>query len=320
MKRAPWLLLGLGVLACGSSKLVADSFDSGTDVPAVAVDGGSDSQVSAKDGGTSDGGGCPASSASYSSQGSYRRTVAWTFLAGVADAGVLVVDAGTADDDTAPSRCVASGSAATAGLANYTCRGGAWLRSGAAGPVVSFDDGSTLTWDSVTWDSLIWGSSSQPAPAPYVTQAGGDRVWVSYRTATTVICPFCGAYTNTWLEIRDRSSTGTVRHYAQEGNRLESPLGIAMAMFGVAVTENELCQFHHDGCMSFARSVFDHWVATAPVQLIPFATPTLVTSPNGTYDVLWAATSESGVTYNGCPPDSPSISNDDAFVGTRRSP
>jgi hypothetical protein len=307
-----WLSLGVGLLACNSSpKIVADQFDSGRDGPGVVVDGGSDSQVS-KDGGT----GvelCPASSVSYLSEGSYRKTVAWTFLAAVADAGAPAGDGGTLDDAVTPSRCVASGSAATAGLANYTCRGGAWLRSGAAGPVVTFDDGSTLTWD----------SSSPTASPPYVTQPGGERVWVSYRTATTVICPFCGAYTNRWLEIRNGSSTGTVRHYAQEGNHLGSPLDIAMAMFGVAVTENKNCQFHLGGCMSFDRSEFDHWVATAPTQLIPFATPTVVTSPNGTYDVLWAATGESRVAYNadgGCTPDSPGISNDDGFAGTRRAP
>jgi hypothetical protein len=318
MKRVAWLSLGLGVLACGSSpKVVSDSFDSGMDRAAVAVDGGSDARPSAKDGGTGDGGVCPASSASYLSEGSYRKTVAWTFVA-AASAGVPTTDAGTADDAVSPSRCVASGSAAATGLANYTCRGGAWLRSGAVGPVVTFDDGSTLTWNSTIWDS------SSPAPAaPYVTQPAGDRVWVSYRRTSTIICPFCGAYTNTWLEIRDESSTGTVRHYAQQGNHLASPLDIAMAMFGVAVTEKKVCQVHVGGCVSLDRSAFDHRVDTAPAQQIPFATLTSVTSPNGTYDVLWDVTAESGVTYNadaGCGTDLPGISNDDGFVGTRRAP
>jgi hypothetical protein len=320
MRRARWLLLGLGVLGCGSSKLVADSFDSGRDVPAVVVDAGRDSQLSATDGGTGGVGVCQASSG-YLSEGSYRRTVAWTFLAAVAAAGVPAGDAGTADEASSPSRCVASGSAVNGGLPSYTCRGGAWLQPGTAGPVLTFDDGSTLTWNPTTWDSLFWNSSSPPSP--YVTESSGDRVWVSYRTATTVICPYCGAYTNSWLEVRDGNSTGTVRHYAQEGSNLTSPAGIAMAMFGVVVTEKKVCQFHLGGCMSFDRSEYDHRVATTPEQTIPFATLTLVTSPNGAYDVLWAVTSESRVTYNAdanCGSDNPGISNDDGFVGTRRAP
>jgi len=282
----------------------------------MAVDGGSDFRLSGNDGGADGAAVCPASSASYLSEGSYRKTMAWTFLAAVADAGVSTTDAGTADDAAAPSRCVASGSVAPTGLLNYSCRGGAWLRSGAAGPVVTFDDGSTLTWDSTNWDS------SSP-PAPYVTQPGGDRVWVSYRRASTLICPFCGAYTNTWLEIRDASSSGIVRHYAQQGNHLASPLDIATVMFGVAVMENKVCQFHVGGCVSLDGSEFDHRVDTLPAQRIPFATLTAVTSPNGTYDVLWAVTSEPRVTSTadgGCGTDLPGISNDASFVGTRRAP
>jgi hypothetical protein len=314
-----WVVLGLSVLACSSSKLVSDSFDTGVDAPtdgpgvvfdAGAVDAGRD--VAAQGG---DAASCPGAT-DYTVENSYRHTVAWTFVSAAADAGGAPAgDGGDGETASSPSRCVASaGAAAAYGLYDHACRGGAWLRSGASGPVVTFDDGSTLTWK----------PSAPPVPAPTVAQAAGDRVWVNYQQATKVICPVCGAYTNRWLEIRDTGSTGTVRHYAQEGNHLTSPLALAMAMFGATVTEEAACQVRTGPCpASFDRTEFEHQVATTPAQWIPFGVLTAINSPNGIYDVVWAATSEANIEYsatNACGSDNPAVSNDDGFAGTRRGP
>jgi hypothetical protein len=332
MRRVRWLGLGLGLLACSSSKLTGK--DGGGDAISVmdmravdravdhavdrpvdrsvdhAVDGPVDRPVDhpASDAGA---GGCSESAVLYTEELSYRHTMAWTFSAAASDAGAPVPDAGATGDAASVSRCVASGSAAKTGFSDYTCRGGARLRSGTAGPILTFDDGSTLTWN----------PSSALVSAPYVTASGGDRVWVSYQLKGTVICPVCGAYTNQWLEVRDGSSTGTIRHYAQQGNHLTSPLDLATQMFGVAVTENAECQVHAGPCPSFDRTAFGHQVTTTPVQTIPFATLTEVTSTSGSYDVLWAATSESNVQYpTTCGTDQRGASNDDGFAATRRAP
>jgi hypothetical protein len=302
MRHVRWLGLGLGVLACSSSKLGGN--DGGIDAPSVTDTGAVDRPVG-------EGGVGSCSDPGYTQEGSYRPTMAWTFSAAALDAGAAVRDAGTTDDAASVSRCVASGSPATTGLSDYTCRGGAWLRAGTAGPVLAFDDGATLTWN----------PSSAPVPAPYVTASGGDRVWVSYQSKATVICPFCGAYTNRWLEIRNDGSSGTIRHYAQQGNHLTSPAAIAMAMFGVTVTDLAQCQLHVGSCPSFDRTELGHQVATTPAQTVPFATLTEVASPGGTYDVLWASTSDSNVQYaTSCGSDLKGASNDDGFAATRQPP
>src|SRR5579871_6683800 len=329
MRSLALLSLGVAVVACSSSKLVvSDSFDSGVhdgppgmvwdagrDAPVVAYDAGKDRPSVGSDASTDttsvggwDGATCPSPIQDYR-ENNYLKTLAWTFAPAASDAGVAPAADGGADDAASPSRCYVS--ATTFGPKNYTCRGGAWLRmrSGVPGPLVTFDDGSTLSWD----------ASAPPVPAPYVSQATGDRVWVSYQSTATLICPFCGAYTNQWLEIRDTGSTGTVRHYAQQGNHLASPVGMAMAMFGVPVTETVACKVHGGSCPSLDRTEFEHQVATTPAQAVPFATLTAITSPNGTYDVLWDATSEANVDWGApgsCGSDNPGVSNDDGFAGT----
>lgn len=328
MRSLAWLLLGVGV-ACNSSRLVvSDNFDTGVqdrtvwdagrDGPGVVYDAGKDRPGVLSDGSVDttsttvlDGGSC--ASPVYYRENDYRKTLSWTFAPAVSDAGVAAADGG-ADDASSVSRCSAS-SSKSGPTEDYACRGGAWLRmrSGLPGPLLTFDDGSTLAWD----------ASAPPVPAPYVSQATGDRVWVSYRSTVTVICPFCGAYTNQWLEIRETGSAGLVRYYAQQGNHLTSPLALATAMFGATVTETVACKVHGGSCPSLDRTEFEHQVGTTPAQVVPFATPTAVTSPNGTYDVLWAATSEANVDWGAlgsCGSDNPGASNDDGFAGTRRAP
>jgi hypothetical protein len=78
------------------------------------------------------------------------------------------------------------------------------------------------------------------------------------------------------------------------------------------------CATDVNGCVSLDRTEYDHRVATVPAQTIPFATLTAVTTPAGTYDLLWATTSETNIKHD-CP-DTAGYTNDDGFVATRRAP
>jgi len=296
MRNAAWALVGLATLGCGPSTPAGRDKDSKTDGPVAATDAGEQA---------GDAGSCPAASIGPISQiEPPRHTLAWTFAA--ADAGTAP-DAGAtpSEDAAAPSRCAVT----TDVEQNASCSGGAWLRSSSAGPILTFDDGSTLTWN----------PSQAPTAGPYVQQASGDRVWADYERQDHVICPYCGAYTDQTLEIRD-GPAGTVRFYAQQGSQL-SPLPAALVqdIFGVTTTASPACTSHLASCQPFDRTELDHLLQTSPAQALPFATATQVSSPKGTYAVLWAATVESNVGPSTCT-DDPGITNDDGFVATRLAP
>jgi hypothetical protein len=289
MSKTAWFALGLVGMGCGSSKLVADNFDGGRDAPGTGLDTGSS---------------CPASSLSSS-----RHTFAWTFAAAAADSGVDPDGGGAADagpDAAAPSRCIAS----TSGFVTETCIGGAWLRSSAVGPILMFDDGSTLTWDPV----------GPPTPAPYVHQAGGDRVWARYGSSHSPPCGDCATEPDLALEIREGTS-GTVRFYAAQGIDLSDLSdGDASDIFGVTATASPTCASQVTNvCASVDRTEFSHILQTSPAQTVPFAAPTQVTTPNGTYAVLWTASSDANPMFVACE-DFTGLVRDNGFVATRLGP
>ena len=92
-RRGARLLVGLGLLACSSERLVA-----GGDAPA-RQDGGPTDVLS------SDAVVCPGASLGPTEEGSARYTVAWTFSAATtADAGAPGADEGATDSAGSPSR------------------------------------------------------------------------------------------------------------------------------------------------------------------------------------------------------------------------
>lgn len=293
MRNTAWLAFGLVGLGCGSPpKIVADNFDSGRDVPTTGVETF----------------GCPASLMGPRVLGDApRHTFAWTFAAATADAGAGSADTGA--DAAAPSRCTAI-ALPYLSVTSESCVGGAWLRSSPSGPVLTFDDGSTLSWQ----------LDGAPTPAPYVQQAGGDRVWADYENHL----PFGSFWTSVLdqtLEIRDGAS-GAVRFYAQQGDDLPGlPAPLVSDIFGVTATTSLFCMTHivdDAQCLAFDRTELSHELQTSPAATITFAVGTQVAAPSGTYSVLWAQSSETNETAT-CTDISPPAT-DNGFVATRLAP
>jgi len=260
-----------------------------------------------------DGGTCSAPTAGPLSTSDVARPFGWTFMGAPANAGSAGAAGASgiagADGGTTPALCrtVASAYPGTA------CTGIASLRSTASGPVIVFADGSQLIWDGTLPSAL----------KPYVQQASGsgDSVWVDYEKKITVVCPFCGAYTTYTLEIRNGQS-GKLRFYDQQGAVLPNLTDVQVTdLFGVTATATQSCTFPTwAGCYSYLRSEFDHQLTTSPPQTILDATLTEVSAPNGTFQVIWASSSESYVQREPNCADGPAVASDNGFVAALVAP
>jgi hypothetical protein len=308
----------ISLVACSSSKE-----GGGTDATQPADSASADSAP--VDGAPVDGasctGGAPAASlvaagsiGPLTTQDSPRPGFGWTFLgpnAGDAgtetDAGVPAP--GATDAGGGPARCQAVPGTYQPGV---SCRGDARLQSRTTGPVVAFDDEFELAW-----------SGELPASAqPYVQQAAGDPVWVDYEMRWTSVCPFCGAYATRTLEIRD-SEGGKVRFYSQSGVVLPNLTNAKVTdLFGATASAVPDCSFHAVGasCTTFDRTQYDHLLATTPAQTIPDADWTEVDSPDGTYEVFWASSTETNFRASPNCEDGPGTATDTGFVATLRAP
>ena len=263
---------------------------------------------------------CATSTGPLSTEATPRRTLPWTFVASnrAPDAGAGGAPGPTSGPpDVDASSGDASSPSGCEGVPSFpstlTCRGGAWLRSTATGPTLTFDDGSQLLWDASGIDT--------PVAKPYILQADGDRVWVDFEQRWWVVCPYCGAYQTDTIEMRE-SEGGKVRFIAREGDRL-SDLSDAQVteIFGVTAATRLSCSFHATaGCSEFERSQFDRVLETDPEQVILDATLTRVVSPNGEYDVFWATSSETQITWVPNCQDGPAVASDTGFAASRIAP
>jgi hypothetical protein len=238
----------------------------------------------------------------------------WTFV------GPTSGDAGTASDAGVPAPGGTDGAGGPAGCQavpgmyqpGVSCRGSALLQSRTTGPVVAFDDESELAWT----------GELPPTAKPYVQQAAGDPVWVDYEMRWTVVCPSCGAYATQTLEIRD-SDGGKVRFYIQSGVVLPNLTDAQITdLFGATASAVQDCSFHAVGasCTTFDRTQYDHLLATTPAQTIPDADWSEVDSPNGTYEVFWASSTETNLQTSPNCQDGPGIATDTGFVATLSAP
>jgi hypothetical protein len=245
-----------------------------------------------------DGGVCSSGSPGPLSTQDPPRPFGWTFTPGSSPA-----DAGT---DWA--RCQTTAAA----YPGTQCVGFAKLQSTGSGPVITFVDGSRLAWDGTLPSSL----------APFVTYGGdGDSVWVDYEKHTTVVCPFCGAYTVQTLQFRD-SPDGRLRFYDQQGDVLPSLTGQQVNdIFGTSATAIQTCTYpRYAGCYTFLRSEYDQQLDTSPPQIVRDATLTKVTVPKGQFMVFWASSMEwYAQRTDGCS-DGPAVASDNGFVATLLAP
>jgi hypothetical protein len=257
-----------------------------------------------------DGGTCSAPIQGPLSTWDSSRPFGWTFT-GPTSTGTAGASGETAGDGgVALARC----QTVPAAYPGTSCVGLASLEMGARGPVILFADGSQLAWD----------RTLPPAVMPYVAQTDGghESVWVDFEKKTTVVCPFCGAYTTYKLQLRN-GAAGKLRFYDQQGDVLPNLTDAqVMDIFGAPATATPSCTFPaYAGCNSFLRSEFDHQLATNPSQTILDATPTQVTAPNGKFEVIWASSSESYVeTMQGCGEDGPGVATDTGFVAALVAP
>ena len=231
-----------------------------------------------------------------------RRTFTWTFVAGAGGAGGAS-DAGTSDG-AASSSCQ-NITALTDLVGGVSCVGSAWLQSRTTGPVIAFDDGSQLVWD----------GSTTVVPAPYVEQSGGDRVWVDFERRDFVATPVGGQYQTFTLEIRNGAG-GTIRFMAQQGTTVPDLTDAQVHdLFGVTATSVSNCAYETGkDCIQFDRTELDHLLNITPPQQIPGGVLTQVATPNGFYNVVWSASTESSESVE-CT-DAPAMASDNGFAAS----
>jgi hypothetical protein len=196
----------------------------------------------------------------------------------------------------------------TESVGDETYQGNAWLRLENEKPLLEFENGSKLVWDTSNFEA--------PIAPPYQLKSTGDRVWVIYEKQFSWVCPFCGGHEHKKIEIRD-SENGSLRFIAYQG-LLDPALSEEQVQdfFGVSAVKNKKCIFHATppGCYEFDRTQFDHVLQTSPTQSIPFATLTRIQSPKGTFEVIWSASSESNKNHIPNCYDGPAIASDSSFV------
>ena len=232
--------------------------------------------------------------------------VPWVVTTG-GDAGAAVApgDAGVGSGCT---RVPVTGTFAAAHGSDVRCGGSASVRRAGADFALVFADGSVLAWD-------------QPGGAPAVSVPGladGDSAWVDFSRLTTVVCPFCGSYPTTALEVRG-SAGGPLLWIGREGPTLDDiNADLVSELFGVGVHEEPACQESFSaGCFNVTRQRLDHVIETTPAQVVHAGGLSLITTPKGEYDVLWAHSSEQSVFQTNCA-DGPGVATDTGFAASRR--
>jgi hypothetical protein len=275
--------LGLALLAFTGG--CADSSEPGvadSGLPAVA-DGAADTgsllpDAADGDAETPDGQAAAACMAlAQSTDASIRHTVPWA-LTWKSDAGSPDRDGGpdSGDGGSTKSGCARS---STAGISDVpVCSGNAIAHKQGAALTLTFDDQSTLTWT----PSLV----ASPVAPPKV--ADGQSVWVTYEQQFHIMCPVCGAYTTTEIQIRTEQA-GTLLWVAREGWILDDVSDtLVRELFGVAAREQAVCTYtDRMDCHYVQSTLFDRVLETSPEQLVRHATVQQIATPKGQYEIFW---------------------------------
>ena len=171
----------------------------------------------------------------------------------------------------------------------WECIGEARAMISAGTLIFTFNDDSTLIWAA--------GAGTHVAP-PRV--ANGEVVFIEYQHETPPLCTFCGNSSETLIEISRRGET--IWH-GSEGSRLEElNVNFARFLLGATYRRQLAClvpPFAVD-CYVVERELYDVVLETVPEQWIPFATPTVVSTPEGEFEVMWASSEQSEYRDPGC--------------------
>jgi hypothetical protein len=162
------------------------------------------------------------------------------------------------------------------------CRGNAKVRRQGAGITLTLADGTTLRWD----------DAAGVAPLGPPDLADGSTVWVDWG----------------WWEWRAIGRTFTAGYQLQIRARQDGPPLWASAegvgfgdveetlvrdVFGVPAQAVDFCERRGgEGCAASVWSVTDHVLQTSPPITVHHGRRERVTTPVGTYDVLWTQTSD----------------------------
>jgi hypothetical protein len=170
---------------------------------------------------------------------------------------------------------------------------------------------------------MVWNGNLPTSFEPYVQQPAGDPVWVDYEMNWKEVCPVCGAYSTSSLELRNGEG-GKVRFLAQDGVVLPALSDArVMDLFGAAAQAVPSCSFAATaGCTTFDRTQYDHLLLTTPTQMIDDATwGASVDTPNGKYHVYWASSTETTFPRNvtTCT-DGPGVATDNGFIAALVAP
>jgi len=144
------------------------------------------------------------------------------------------------------------------GTPGVACAGNATARGTGNDVMLVFADGSTLRWDTSVTEAVI---------SPPVV-ADGARVWVDFSRRTSVVCPVCGSFQTTLLQIRAGSSTGPLIWIGRESVAIaEIGADLVSELFGVGAHEQVACQEAYTaGCFDVTRQQYDHILETSPAQ------------------------------------------------------
>lgn len=187
------------------------------------------------------------------------------------------------------------------------CRGMAAVSGSPAAPALVFGGAGRLRWD----------ASRVAAAVPPPAVATGAQVWVEYSEDIIWVCPFCGSYQLHALQVRE-SEGGKILWMGREGQKLgDLAEGEVRELFGVSARVQPVCQQRFfAGCYDVQRTVLDHVLATTPEQTVRHAKLTRVTTPGGTWEVVWAATQDLAQRDPRCA-DGPDPANDSGFAASR---
>jgi len=240
----------------------------------------------------------PGTLGSSSNWEDYRRALPWTEPTGLGAAAGGAGGAGAAVDCT--------GDVGT--TPGQICQAEAIVAEGATGLVLSLPGGLELAWDETAVPVAV-------APPPV---AEGERVWVRYSRSESMACTMCGGFENRSLVIRD-APAGEVLWAGAEGHLLEAvdPALIA-ELFAVAVRYEPACieAVTEDSCDPAVLVEADVVLETAPEQVVHRGELATVSTPGGTFDVVWTE-SEARQRQAECM-DGPVASADRAFAVSRR--
>ena len=306
---------GCSLAACGSSRNLSSTGTGGTagsGATGGSATGGNPSSGGGSPGtggiilfdagardGAADGSVCDNPGGPLATTGRPRPTFPWTLTSPNPDGGFS-------------SSATTSGCHAVPGAyeADISCSGPATLRSGSAGPTLAWADGAQLTWDPT-------GLPPEFTP-PIMAGAADQQVWAQMTRHSVVVCPFCGGYETRTMDIRE-SEGGKVLFMAREGVRLDDlTAGQAQDVFGAGATAVATCSFQAEaGCSVFRRTNLDHVLDTIPAQAIPHAVPTRVITSNGSFEVIWHASTDTAVGYLHNCEDGAGIANDTGFLASR---